>query len=227
MAPHSHVPLGLRRRSQTRPLSHRWGFGVALLLGFLMFIVPVGAGAQSTTDPDLDSDGDGIANSHDPDDDNDGITDDIDVAPFGPSVPGAPPTPNSIDPDADTDGDGIANSHDPDDDNDSIVDATDPAVYEPENGSPPSSGDGGTSNPGANTSGQSSQQASSQGTTRTGTVLVTGFPKTGAGPRGDASGFSFAPPLMILALSSLLGLLCVGLLRRIVPQRRVALVRRS
>ncbi|MGB3328120.1 MAG: hypothetical protein WBA46_04145, partial [Thermomicrobiales bacterium] len=88
----------------------RRGFSLLLAVLTLMTFGASPASAQSVVDPDLDSDGDGIVNAFDPDDDNDGVTDDIDPAPFDPSIPGSPGAapPSSISPDADSDGDGIA-----------------------------------------------------------------------------------------------------------------------
>lgn len=209
MASPRHVPVGTRS----------WiAICLALLFGIALLGAPVGA--QSVSDPDLDSDGDGIANSHDPDDDNDGITDDIDAAPFDPTRPGSPPDPTSIDPDTDSDGDGIANSHDPDDDNDGSVDASDPVVFDPDNTLPTSPGSSGGS-AGSDPDGQPQARSSSR-QTGTGSVMITGLPKTGAGHS------PFAPSLAVLAaLSGLLSLILGLLVHAHVPAARIVPVRRS
>jgi len=172
--------------------------GFLLALALLVCSAPP-ASAQSVVDPDLDSDGDGIVNAFDPDDDNDGVTDDIDSAPFNASIPSSAPPPSSIDPDTDSDGDGIANSHDPDDDQDGWVDASDPVVFDPDNTVPApdgGGGGGGTQGGGSVGSAESTGSAgsirtpatsttstgSNTGTgTRQGGARVTALPKTGAG----------------------------------------------
>ena len=204
------------------PRRHRSWFAALFVALSLMAFAADPADAQSVVDSDLDSDGDGIVNAFDPDDDNDGIMDDRDPAPFNPSIPGGPLPPSSIDPDADSDGDGIANSHDPDDDNDGATDIDDPVVFDPDNTLPSSGGSGGGAGSGSN--GAVSTDGSARAGSGSRAVVVTGLPRTGAGPHtGTSHGF---PHLLLTATGILLMLATASITRQALAVRR-APVRRQ